>query len=404
MDRIAFIIGENFIFWSPIILALAALAAACWFIGTYWGRTGNGIGAFLTVPLAFVLSMVFGRLIHWYCCTDSYVSFEAAMSDFSVGSFALLGAFVGCFLTACVMRLIRVSKNLPEMLDCMVLAGAVGISAGRLASLFNSTDRGMHMEAATELPLAYPVTNTVTGLQEYRLATFMLQSLITAGIFVVLLLFWLLMKRKGKRGDTFLMFALLYGAAQAVLDSTRYDSLFLRSNGFVSLVQIVGAVAVVFAVVCFSVRLVKARGWKYWYLAFWVGIAGLLGGAGYMEYYVQRHGNEALFAYTIMSGCLIGVILLGIAIYTLAVIGENKKKKTPKVKAAQPAESLMPLSVEDEEVSVQPMEAPEVQLERVPSAELEELEPENQVEPNVDIRDMSTDELLDHLKEVLENV
>ena len=54
MDRIAFIIGESFIFWSPIILALAALAASCLFIGLYLSRSCNGIGTFMAVPLAFV--------------------------------------------------------------------------------------------------------------------------------------------------------------------------------------------------------------------------------------------------------------------------------------------------------------------------------------------------------------
>ncbi len=361
MDRIAFIIGETFIFWSPIILAVAALAAACWFIGLYLGRTGNGIGAFLTVPLAFVLSMVFSRMIHWYCRTDSYTGFEAAMTDYANGGYALLGVFVGCFVAACILRLIRVSKNLPEMLDCMVLAGAVGIGVGRLSSLFNSSDRGMNLKEITQLPLAYPVPNAVTGEPEYRLATFMLQSMVTLGIFGVLLLFWLLMKRKGKRGDTFLMFCLLYGAAQAVFDSTRYDSLYLRSNGFVSLVQIVGAVALAFAVVCFSVRMVKARGWHFWYLLPWLTIGGLLGGAGYMEYYVQRHGDQALFAYTIMSGCLIAVILLGIAIYTLAVLGENRKKKTaPVAREMKEAEAEPVTEAEELPTPVaEPVEVPE---------------------------------------------
>jgi hypothetical protein len=260
----------------------------------------------------------------------------------------------------------------------------------------------MSLKEITELPLAYPVTNAVTGAQEYRLATFMLQSLVTAGIFVVLLLFWLLMKRKGKRGDTFLMFSLLYGAAQAVFDSTRYDSLYLRSNGFVSLVQIVGAVSLVFAVVCFSVRLVKARGWKYWYLAFWLAIGGLLGGAGYMEYYVQRHGDQALFAYTVMSGCLIGVILLGVVIYILAVTGENKKKKSA-TKAKKPKtekENLQEVLPEETDDAV-PMGIPTLEME-LTEKPVDAIE--NQIEPDAQLQEMDTDALLDHLKEVLDTV
>ena len=43
-----------------------------------------------------------------------------------------------------------------------------------------------------------------------------------------------------------------------------------------------------------------------------------------MEYYVQRRGNEAAFAYSVMSGCLIGVILLTLLIRYLA---EKKERK-----------------------------------------------------------------------------
>lgn len=328
MDRIAFIIGESFIFWSPIVLALAALVAACWFIGLYLSRSCNGIGTFMSVPLAFVFSMVLSRLIHWYCRTDSYPSFQAAMTNYTSGGYALLGVVIGCILAACVLRLIRVVKDLPEMLDCMALAGAAGICIGRCNSFFNSSDRGDILEGITSLPMVYPVTNNVTGAVEYRFATFVLQSAVAGGIFVILLVFWLLMKRKGKSGDTALLFALMYGASQAMFDSTRYDSLYLRSNGFVSLVQIAGAAAILLAVVWFSVRLCASRRWHWWYLGLWLPVLGLLGGTGYMEYYVQRHGDQAQFAYTVMSGCLLGVILLGIVIYALAVTGEwsNAKK------------------------------------------------------------------------------
>ena len=354
MDRIAYIIGETFIFWSPIILALGALVAVCWFLGLYLGRSANPIGAFMAVPMAFVLSMIIGRLIHWYCRTDTYVSLEAAMTDYTSGGYALLGVFFGCIITACILRLIRVVKNLPEMLDCMALAGAAGISVGRLNSFFNSSDRGDIIESIRELPIVYPVTNSVTGAVEYRLATFMLQALITLGIFAVLLLFWLLMKRKGKSGDTCLMFALMYGAAQTILDSTRYDSLFFRTNGFVSMVQIAGAIGIAIAIVTFSVRLVRSRKFSFWYLLLWLPVLGLLGGAGYMEYFVQRHGNESLFGYTVMGGCLIGVILMGILIYILAVTGENKK---PKMAAVQ-AEVA-------EKAPVETVEAPTKELPRV---------------------------------------
>ena len=120
-----------------------------------------------------------------------------------------------------------------------------------------------------------------------------------------------------------MMFLLLYGAAQAVFDSTRYDSLYLRSNGFVSMVQIVGAVALVFAFVMFAVRMCRARGFRFWFVLLWLVVGGLLGAAGYMEYHVQRHGDQALFAYTVMGSSLLAVVILCIL---MRMIGNRPRK------------------------------------------------------------------------------
>ena len=318
MDRIAFIIQDTFIYWSFIILVFGALTAVFTFLAIYLRKSGNGIGAALAIPLAVVLSLVLSRLVHWYCRSDAYESFAVAMTNYSKGGYAMTGIFAGCMLAALLLRLMGVVKNLPRMLDAMALAAGAGIPVGRLSFLFNNSDRGALLENLKTLPLAYPVVNPVSGLVEYRLATFMLQAVVTASIFVGLLIFYQLPRKKKLRdGDTCMLFLAFYGTSQIVFDSTRYDSLYLRSNGFVSAVQILGLALLLFAVVIFSIRMVQARGWHYGFLGFWIGMLVLLGGAGFMEYYVQRHGDEALFAYTVMSICLILVLVLLVAIRQL---------------------------------------------------------------------------------------
>jgi len=193
--------------------------------------------------------------------------------------------------------------------------------------LFNSSDRGQVLANFKSLPFAWPVTNAVSGAVEYRLATFMLQSLVALALFVGLSLFYIKGNKRDnlKNGDTSLIFVLIYGASQVVLDSTRYDSLFFRSNGFVSVVQVLGALGLALAIFVFSKRMVKAWGLKFWQFLLWIPIAAGIGCGGFMEYYVQRRGNEAVFAYSVMSGCLIGVILLTLLIRYLA---EKKVQKT----------------------------------------------------------------------------
>jgi prolipoprotein diacylglyceryltransferase len=330
MEKVAFIYGETFIYWSSVILTLAVISAVAVFAGLYLWKSKNGMALSLTLPVAMVLSVLLSRWIHWYCLTDSYVSMEAAMTDYTWGGYALMGVFAGCLLTACLMRVTRISTHLPQMLDCMCLAGGVGIAVGRLASMYNASDRGQVVAEEFGMPFAYPVTDAVSGIAENRLATFMLQSVSTAAIVGLIMLYLLiccLLRKKVRDGDTTLLFILLYGVCQIILDSTRYDSLFMRSNGFISIVQILGAVSLVVAIVVFSVRMVKARGFKWFFPLFWVGILGLMGGAGYMEYYVQRHGDQAAFAYRNMGICLAVIVLITLTIRTLAVTAERKQEK-----------------------------------------------------------------------------
>ena len=326
MDKIAFYSGGTAIYWNSVILTLAAATAICFFLAFYLGKSGNGAAGFAAVPVSMVLSLVFARFFHWYCQSDSYQSFSAAMTDYTAGGYALMGVFLGCFLAAGLTRIVCLHRNLPEMLDAMSIAGCAGIAVGRLSSLFNASDRGQVLVNFRSLPLAYPVSNAVSGAVEYRLATFALQSMVALALFLGLTVFYCKGQKRGKLkdGDTCLVFLLLYGASQVVLDSTRYDSLFFRSNGFVSVVQVLGALALVLAVILFSWRMVKARGFRAWQILLWLLIGIAIAGAGYMEYYVQRRGNEALFAYSVMSACLLFVICLTLFIRRLAVTVERR--------------------------------------------------------------------------------
>lgn len=319
MERIAFVFGSHFLYWSSVIITLAAAGAICLFLSLYVKKSDNILAAFTVVPLAMALSLVAARLLHWYCYAETYHSFLSAMTDYSTGGFALLGVFAGCAAAALVTRCVRLHRNLPQMLDCMCLSGCAGIAVGRLASLYNASDRGQIIESVRSMPWVYPVVNSVSGITEYRLATFLLQAMLVGILFLALAAYFFLGKQpKRKDGDIALLFLLCYGAAEVLLDSTRYDSMYFRSNGFVSIIQVMSTVALVLTIALFSVRLVKGRGFRGWYAAVWVVILALMGCAGYMEYYVQRHGNEALFAYTVMGCCLCGIVILALTLYILS--------------------------------------------------------------------------------------
>lgn len=312
MEQIAFYSsGGTAVSFGSILMTLAVGTAACFFLCFYLRREGKPAAAFAVIPLAIGLGLVLARFFHWYSRADGYDGFLAAMTDYAQGGFALPGAFAGCLLAAGVTRALFLHRNLPKMLDCMAVSGCAGIAVGRLGSLFNSSDRGMVVASHT-LPIAYPVTNAVSGATEYRLATFLFQAIWALALFA--LLACLCSGRKKHRdGDIFQLFLLLYGASQIVLDSTRYDSLFFRSNGFVSVVQVLSAILLAWGMVLYSRQAVKKRGFRGWYVPLWILMAASIVGAGFMEYYVQRRGNEALLAYSVMSLCLaagIGVTMI----------------------------------------------------------------------------------------------
>ena len=57
MDRIAFIIGETFIYWSSIILTLAAASAICLFVSFALKQGIHAVTISTVIPLAMVFSL-----------------------------------------------------------------------------------------------------------------------------------------------------------------------------------------------------------------------------------------------------------------------------------------------------------------------------------------------------------
>lgn len=311
MEQLAFIGEGVFIYWSPIIIAIAAIVAICFYAAAYVVKEGNILALSASAFLSVLFSIPLARLVHWYCKAGAYPSLHTAMTDYTTGGYALLGVFLGCFLAAVLLRLLRISRNLPRMLDCMSF-GSLGIAVGRLASLFNTSDRGMIVSDALKFPFSYPLVNVVSGTVQNRLATFMIQSMVAVVIVAGILLYMLVSKIRKKDirdGDIFLIFLLCYCASQIVCDSTRYDSLVLRSNGFISMVQVVSLVGLLIPVGIFMVRLVRKTGFRMKYLGIWGIIGAAFGLACYMEYLVQNKVHMAPIAYSTMSGCMLIVVI-----------------------------------------------------------------------------------------------
>ena len=75
--------------------------------------------------------------------------------------------------------------------------------------------------------------------------------------------------------------------------------------------------------VLLCVRAHKALGLRKWMIPLWIALPGLFGGTGYMEYYVQRHGREAAYSYSVMGICLTGTVILGLLLWQVSRRSES---------------------------------------------------------------------------------
>lgn len=323
MNQVAFILENTTIYWHAIVLALSALTGICFFMACCHHVKIPSFFAATTVLLSVILSLLLSRLMFWYSRADSFSNMVQALTIPSSGSFALTGVFFGCALSCLLVG--KLTGTIPKLLDCMSVAGCIAIALGRLSNFFTSSDRGQIVTEMTSLPWSYPVINPASGLPDYRLATFVFQAIVCCILFLVLArLFFAKGAKRIPHGDVCLLFLMVYSASQVLLDSTRYDSLYFRSNGFVSIVQVLCAVVLGISLILVSVRAAKAQGVKKWMVIAWILLVCLFGLAGFMEYYVQRHGKLAFFSYSVMEHCLVGILVLGISLWHTA----QKKQET----------------------------------------------------------------------------
>lgn len=308
MSNIAFFFGETAVYWHGCIMALAILGAvlAAVLLRTVQYKTPNAV--LLTAALSLPLGLLCSRIVYWYCAFEQYRNMWEALTSFGEGGHSLAGAMLGVLLASFIVWKLGVTKYYAQLMDCVVPAGLLGVAIGRLSSFFGADDKSkivFESELLHRLPFSTELVNEATGASEWRFATFLFEALAALIAFLVCLR---LLKTSYTRGEwvlpdgaVALMGLSIFGSAQVVLESTRYDSLFLRSNGFISLMQMVGLVLMLIPLVVFSLWSVRRAGRvTLRHVLCWVLCAVQLGEAGYMEYFVQRHASDYVVCYTVM--------------------------------------------------------------------------------------------------------
>lgn len=317
-SAIAIYSGSMMVYWSSLVICLGLAACLCLSTALYTGSGGRASAMLLLLPLAVLFSVPLCRAIHWYSHTEQYTSFFSAITDYSSGSYCLPGALLGVWLAALLVNKLRFAPSTGALLDAFAPGAALAIAFIRLSALFNSSCRSkitFDSPLLQHLPLASAVPNSSGGV-DYRFATFFVQFILMLILTLVLIKFYgkrrdVPMRSGSRTGNVARMFLLYYSAIELVLDSTRYDSSFMRSNSFVSIAQVIAAVCIVGVLVYYSIHAVRAKGLKLYHFALWLGFLLTVGAAGMSEYMVQRHGSWYLGCYAVMSvSCWLMVMLV----------------------------------------------------------------------------------------------
>ena len=323
MTEIVLSYGNVSIFYSSVIIALGTASCFCLTWSLYRANHGKGSVLCLFLLLSTFLSVIFSRVLHWYCHSEQYESFIYAVTDYSAGGFVFIGVIIGIVVSYLIIVFLQEGEDNALILDCSAPGTAVLIILVRISSLFNSSCRSkitVRNPALQHMPLASKITDAA-GNEEYRFATFFIEAIMLAVLLIGILLFFSKIRNtpsknaKSSSGGVWLHFLVWYCAIEVVMDSTRYDSSFVPFNGFVSVVQSFCGIMMLAVLIYFSVRAIIADGLKIYHWIIWSVWFIALGGAGISEYLIQRHENWYLSCYSLMGACLIIMSILTVRMY-----------------------------------------------------------------------------------------
>ena len=340
MSSVAIYTGQITVYWSGIIIGLGVAMCLSMALALYPADGRHNAAVWVMFPFALFFSIVFARTIYWYCHIEQYTSIRQALLDYSTGSFCLPGVIIGTWLGALIVRMLRITDSAGRLLDAVAPGMALCIAIIRLSALFNSSCRShiiITEKVFQRLPVAVAFTDSA-GNVNYRFATFFVEFLLMLLVTIILIVFYCDHRndklRGGNRGGNVArLFLLLYGAVEAVMDSTRYDShlyhfTFLKNLNpyapFVSIGQVFAAVTILCVLIHYLKESVRARGWKWYHVALLLIYLGSLVAAGYLgEYKVQRTGMYAR-CYIIMTVSMLVMIWVPWVLYLTC---RSKKKR-----------------------------------------------------------------------------
>lgn len=253
------------------------------------------VASFLCSRLLFVLS----NIPYYFVTLDN----PGLMLHFWDGGASMLGAIIGVLLaTLLVEKVFHLTHGL--LMDCVALGAPLAIALERLMEGFFGDGMGIGKTIVT--PFLMPLGSFLDGCHP----VFLYEAVAMLVITVLLLIS---RKKPRPHGDAMLLFLLLYGTVQVVLESLRNDSHMIVIH-FVRISQIGAIVLVVLSMGIFTARAVRGgHARKKALLPLWLTTIVCIGLGIALEFAVDRLG-EPLLAYCLMALVLLVIALCGLRI------------------------------------------------------------------------------------------
>lgn len=226
-DSIFLIAGSTKLYWNGLVIMLAVAAGLLVSVLVRKRQRADVNDVLFTALLVLPAALIGGRAYYCYHNSALFSGF-ADMLDLNNGGFGLMGSLVGVVIAVVLAAYIR-KLHPGELLDTIVPGLALAIAIGRWGALFTGENLGNIVDSLEFFPFAIYMND----VQAYRSAFFFYESLITFAIFAVF--YWLVRKKYGEdavtrgRGDLFLLFVIVYTAAQGYFEQRRFDPIIFKA-------------------------------------------------------------------------------------------------------------------------------------------------------------------------------
>jgi len=223
INRAAFTIGNQPIYWYGIVIAFGVVAAVA--LGMIrQRRAGFPKDTVIDFSLiAIPVSVIFARVYYVAFSWANYRGDLLQIFNIRMGGMAIYGGIIGGVLAA-VFFARRKHISFWALADLLAPSVALGQAIGRWGNFFNQEAFGGAVESAAHQ--FFPLSVFIEATGQWHYAAFFYESV---WCFLIVVALIALGRRFKRRGDAFLWYVLLYAAERAVVEGLRTDSLYWGS-------------------------------------------------------------------------------------------------------------------------------------------------------------------------------